>query len=230
MRFLIISLVFVSVINVDANVGEKVRLVDDLFQNYHKAIEPVGPKDDPLNITHMLQIRRLVGYEDGILTLDVWETLSWEDKRLGWKPDAYSDLASLSLPTDMLWTPDVEQLFSANELLPKNTEHARRLQLFSDGTILYPTHNQIMNTYKCQENKEWVSCDLQFSPWTYDGTVINVINQDDVLNSDLLHPGKSSLHFVSASARRNVVTYACCPQPYVDVTYTVTFIKLPKSA
>lgn len=68
------------------------------------------------------------------------------------------------------------------------------------------------------------SCSLKFGSWTYDGTKLNLtIEGDDEMKSDDYFVPNKAWTLISAPAVRNVLTYACCPVPYIDITYTVTF-------
>lgn len=63
-------------------------------------------------------------------------------------------------------------------------------------------------------------CPLKFGSWTYSGTFLNFVNRRDTADvGDYIESGEWELK--GASLKRNVVRYSCCPDPYVDITYTI---------
>ena len=69
------------------------------------------------------------------------------------------------------------------------------------------------------EDTRWV-CKLKFGSWTYDGTILDVhVRSDDIDLSTFVT--NDDFHITHTSSKRNVNLYACCPEPYVDVLYTI---------
>lgn len=63
-------------------------------------------------------------------------------------------------------------------------------------------------------------CTLVFGSWTYTGTDVNLVearNQSDL--SKYTVSGEWDL--ISAPVKRNVVMYACCDDPFIDVTFHI---------
>lgn len=67
-----------------------------------------------------------------------------------------------------------------------------------------------------------------FGSWTFDGSKLNLEfyqNSSKADMSNFVRNGEYEL--VSANAVRSVITYACCPAPYIDLTYTVKIRRRP---
>ena len=63
-------------------------------------------------------------------------------------------------------------------------------------------------------------CLLKFGSWTYTGASLDFVNMRDAADvSQYIESGEWELK--EASLVRNVVHYSCCPDPYVDITYTI---------
>lgn len=64
------------------------------------------------------------------------------------------------------------------------------------------------------------NCPLIFGSWTYTGVHLNLTNKSDTADlKKYTISGEWELEAVPAT--RNVVKYSCCPDPYIDVTYTI---------
>lgn len=76
------------------------------------------------------------------------------------------------------------------------------------------------------------TCSMKFGSWTYDGSQVDLkhVNQADIGGAvdipeaiDMSEYYRSFIWDVmSVPARRNVVYYPCCPEPYPDVTFNIT--------
>ena len=63
-------------------------------------------------------------------------------------------------------------------------------------------------------------CPLIIGSWTYTESYLNLTNKDST--SDLSkYTVSGEWQLVSVPAKRNIIKYSCCPDPYIDVTYTV---------
>ena len=72
-----------------------------------------------------------------------------------------------------------------------------------DKTSRYPSDSQ--------------TCELKFGSWTYDGWKLDIQTlTDEADTSSLVVNDKWEL--LGTEARRNEVSYECCPEPYLDIT------------
>lgn len=63
-------------------------------------------------------------------------------------------------------------------------------------------------------------CTLVFGSWTYTSSSLNLkLAREEVDLSNYIVSGEWDL--ISAEAVRNVVKYSCCPDPFIDITYTL---------
>ncbi|PFX34597.1 Neuronal acetylcholine receptor subunit alpha-7 [Stylophora pistillata] len=69
------------------------------------------------------------------------------------------------------------------------------------------------------------ACDLKFGSWTYDGFRMDMVPEALIADtSKFVSNGEWEL--ISFPAKRNVIYYVCCPEPYPDVTYTLRIQRL----
>ena len=78
---------------------------------------------------------------------------------------------------------------------------------------------------KCKINVEYFpfdsqNCILKFGSWTYDGYRLDVQNESDSIDLGM-YIDSAEWYLASAPAKRNVLEYFCCPEPYPDITFTV---------
>jgi hypothetical protein len=98
-----------------------------------------------------------------------------------------------------------------------------RVQINNNGlnTWLSP----VMLRTKCKINVEYFpfdsqNCILKFGSWTYDGYRLDVQNESDSIDLGM-YIDSAEWYLASAPAKRNVLKYFCCPEPYPDITFTV---------
>ncbi|XP_044572352.1 acetylcholine receptor subunit alpha-type acr-16 isoform X1 [Drosophila ananassae] len=62
---------------------------------------------------------------------------------------------------------------------------------------------------------------MKFGSWTYDGNQLDlVLNSEDGGDlSDFITNGE--WYLLAMPGKKNTIVYACCPEPYVDITFTI---------
>jgi hypothetical protein len=66
------------------------------------------------------------------------------------------------------------------------------------------------------------TCFMKFGSWTYDGFKLDIDFFDDLESVDLNdYIISNEWHVVEHPARKNIVTYPCCEEPYLDLTFTL---------
>uniref|UniRef100_A0A1B6CC32 Neurotransmitter-gated ion-channel transmembrane domain-containing protein n=1 Tax=Clastoptera arizonana TaxID=38151 RepID=A0A1B6CC32_9HEMI len=64
-------------------------------------------------------------------------------------------------------------------------------------------------------------CDMKFGSWTYDGNQLNLELKSESGGdlSDFITNGE--WYLLGMPGKKNTIVYQCCPEPYVDVTFTI---------
>ena len=127
----------------------------------------------------------------------------------------------------------------------KGSEKENRLSLFktlfshifitqvvvsSSGKILWVPPYILTTT--CKLDYHWFpfdqqTCPIKFGSWTYNGWKLDIQMQDEQGMDISSFVVNEEWDLVSAEGRRNEVLYECCPEPYLDITYTVTLNRKP---
>lgn len=100
----------------------------------------------------------------------------------------------------------------------------------SDGTVLwipmaiYKSSCSIDITHFPFDTQ---TCHLKFGSWTYDGTNLDLHFYDNLEEVDVTDYVESNEWLLlSNPAKRNVMFYPCCKEPYLDLTFTLVIKRL----
>ncbi|KAH9518333.1 Acetylcholine receptor subunit alpha-type acr-16 [Bulinus truncatus] len=93
----------------------------------------------------------------------------------------------------------------------------------SNGEVFWPPIVKFQST--CQVDITYFPfddqiCSMKLGSWAYDGFQVDVDNRSvpvDLSN----YVSNGEWHLISVTAKRNVVYYPCCPEPFPDVTFTI---------
>ncbi|ENN81088.1 hypothetical protein YQE_02456, partial [Dendroctonus ponderosae] len=94
----------------------------------------------------------------------------------------------------------------------------------SNGSCLYIPPGIFKST--CKIDITWFPfddqhCDMKFGSWTHDGNQLDLLLNSEAGAdlSDFITNGE--WYLLGMPGKKNTIIYACCPQPYVDVTFTI---------
>lgn len=111
--------------------------------------------------------------------------------------------------------------FSAAEytdgMMPANA------MITNEGNVFWPVPTKLQSACKVDVTYfpfDDQQCKLKFGSWTYDGFQVDMINRTSNVDlSNYVENGEWEL--LSIETKNNVVYYACCLEPFPDVTFTV---------
>lgn len=216
---------------------DEMRLVKDLFNENDnrnvKNVRPAKEKDLPVEVKFGIAYTQVVDLieKDQVLVSNIWVRMKWHNHLLRWNDSEYGGIKTININPGKVWLPDIVLHNNAEETLPSGTLYnfKNRVILTSDGgcTWYAPTilrsGCEIDITYFPFDDQ---MCELKFGSWTYNGLEVNVVQMSD--KADLkFYMESSEFELISAKAKRNVVTYSCCPEPYPDVTFTLHLRRKP---
>ncbi|XP_031566330.1 neuronal acetylcholine receptor subunit alpha-10-like isoform X2 [Actinia tenebrosa] len=223
------GIIFVVVFTVSAGRfdGEaEHKLIAYLFDGYQKDARPVFNKANAVHVTLDIAYSQLVDLDgkNQILSSKVWVRQMWENPFLTWDPKEYGNVTSINVHPGMVWKPDL--------VLYNNIGIGRTGALYSFDTKVTLEHNgknswfaptQIQSICKIDITYfpfDTQHCSLVIGSWTYPGNALNLVqqrNQSDLSKYTL----SGEWDLLSAPVQRNVVKYACCKYPYIDITYYI---------
>ncbi|RUS81871.1 hypothetical protein EGW08_010394 [Elysia chlorotica] len=145
----------------------------------------------------------------------------WYDDFLVWDPQKFNNITKLRIPCHKIWLPDMVLYNNAAEytdgLMPANA------MLAPNGNIFWPVPTKLQSSCKVDVTYfpfDSQECSLKFGSWTYDGYQVDITNRTaEVDLSNYIVNGEWELIYIKCV--RNVVRYACCDEPFPDVTFYI---------
>jgi len=217
---------FVFLLTFKESIGgpQEKRLLKSLMSDYNVMNRPVLNESDPLLLTFGVTLQQIIDVDEKnqLLITCLWLNLAWVDYQMKWNKSEFDDVDSIRVHPKWLWTPDLLMYNSADEQFDGTFQ--TNVVVSSDGTCLYVPPGIFKST--CKIDIAWFPfdgqlCDLKFGSWTYSGWKLDLqLKQDDGGDiSGFIKNGEWDL--IGVPGKKNSVTYDCCPEPYVDITFTI---------
>ncbi|XP_046403892.1 neuronal acetylcholine receptor subunit alpha-7 isoform X3 [Ischnura elegans] len=200
------------------------RLLNYLLSTYNTLERPVSNESEPLEVKFGLTLQQIIDVDEKnqLLITNIWLSLEWNDYNLRWNDSEYGGVRDLRITPNKIWRPDVLMYNSADEGFD-GTYHTN-VVVRHNGSCLYVPPGIFKST--CKIDITWFPfddqhCDMKFGSWTYDGNQLDlVLNSEEGGDlSDFITNGE--WHLLGMPGKKNTITYQCCPEPYVDVTFTI---------
>lgn len=199
------------------------KLMKDLFANYSNALRPVEDMDKSMNVTLQITLSQIIDMDERnqILMAYLWIRQVWFDAYLRWNKDDYDGLDTIRIPGSYVWRPDIVLYNSADDQFTGSME--TNVVIRYDGQIMWDSPAITKSSCKVDVSFfpfDGQQCRLTFGSWTYNGNQIDILNGLDT--GDLTDFVENvEWEVLGMPAKKNVITYGCCSEPYPDVTYTL---------
>ncbi|XP_024133523.1 neuronal acetylcholine receptor subunit alpha-10a isoform X2 [Oryzias melastigma] len=199
------------------------KLLTDLMSNYTKALIPVDDTNTILNVTLQVTLSQIIDMDERnqILTAYLWIRQVWFDAQLKWNTEDYDGLDTIRIPGSYLWRPDIVLYNSADDRFtgPMDTNVVIR----HDGQMMWDS--PYITKSSCKVDVSFFPFDAQqcrftYGSWTYNGNQLDIQNAMESADlADLVE--NVEWEVLGMPAKKNIVQYGCCADPYPDVTYTL---------
>ncbi|XP_070211033.1 acetylcholine receptor subunit alpha-type acr-16-like [Littorina saxatilis] len=202
------------------------RLLDHLFfkGNYSKLVRPVANESEPVEVRFGIILQQLIDVDEKnqVVNTNIWMRLTWKAYNMVWDPTDFGNVTTIRVPVNMVWVPDILMYNSASEGF--DATFPTNVVISHDGSHLWVPPGMFRST--CAIDITWFpfddqKCDLKFGAWTHDGQYLNLTadNHEGGDTSDFIRNGEWEL--IDVPVRRNVLQYECCPEFYIDLTFTI---------
>ncbi|XP_063929149.1 neuronal acetylcholine receptor subunit alpha-7 isoform X8 [Zophobas morio] len=200
------------------------RLLNNLLGPYNVLERPVANESEPLEVKFGLTLQQIIDVDEKnqILTTNAWLNLEWNDYNLKWNESEYGGVKDLRITPNKLWKPDVLMYNSADEGFDGTFQ--TNVVVKHNGSCLYVPPGIFKST--CKIDITWFPfddqhCDMKFGSWTYDGNQLDLVLNSEKGGdlSDFITNGE--WYLIGMPGKKNTIVYQCCPEPYVDVTFTI---------
>ncbi|XP_004768231.1 neuronal acetylcholine receptor subunit alpha-10 isoform X1 [Mustela nigripes] len=199
------------------------KLFRDLFANYTSALRPVADTDQALNVTLEVTLSQIIDMDERnqVLTLYLWIRQEWTDAYLRWDPDAYGGLDAIRIPSSLVWRPDIVLYNKADAQPPASA--STNVVLRHDGAVRWDAPAITRSSCRVDVSAfpfDAQRCGLTFGSWTHGGHQLDVRPRGTAASlADFVE--NVEWRVLGMPARRRVLTYGCCSEPYPDVTFTL---------
>ncbi|TKS83434.1 Neuronal acetylcholine receptor subunit alpha-9 [Collichthys lucidus] len=199
------------------------KLMNDLFSNYTNALRPVEDTDHIINVTLQITLSQIIDMDERnqILTTYLWIRQIWMDAYLTWKKEDYDGLDTIRIPSSYVWRPDIVLYNSADDEFSSSME--TNVVLRNDGQVMWD--QPAITKSSCSVDVAFFPFDMQqcyltFGSWTHNGNQMDLINALDSADlTDFVH--NVEWEVLGMPAKKNVILYGCCSDPYPDITFTL---------
>ncbi|XP_059171412.1 neuronal acetylcholine receptor subunit alpha-2-like [Physella acuta] len=205
------------------NVPDEQRLLDHIMRGYERSVRPVRNASSPVVIQMGLTLTQVLDMDEKnqVLITNVWLDHEWVDEFLVWEPSKFNNITKLRIPCHKIWLPDMVLYNNAAEytdgLMPANA------MVEPNGNVFWPVPTKLQSSCKVDVTYfpfDSQECSLKFGSWTYDGYQVDITNRTSEVDlSNYIVNGEWELLYVKCV--RNVVRYACCDEPFPDVTFYI---------
>ncbi|XP_032709119.1 neuronal acetylcholine receptor subunit alpha-10 isoform X2 [Lontra canadensis] len=199
------------------------KLFRDLFANYTSALRPVADTDQTLNVTLEVTLSQIIDMDERnqVLTLYLWIRQEWTDAYLRWDPNAYGGLDAIRIPSSLVWRPDIVLYNKADTQPPASA--STNVVLRHDGAVRWDAPAITRSSCRVDVSAfpfDAQRCGLTFGSWTHGGHQLDVRPRGTAASlADFVE--NVEWRVLGMPARRRVLTYGCCSEPYPDVTFTL---------
>nr|ASO96849.1 nicotinic acetylcholine receptor subunit alpha 6 [Rhyzopertha dominica] len=200
------------------------KLLDNLLGPYNVLERPVANESESLEVKFGLTLQQIIDVDEKnqLLITNIWLSLEWNDYNLRWNESEYAGVKDLRITPNKLWKPDVLMYNSADEGFDGTFQ--TNVVVKHDGSCLYVPPGIFKST--CKMDITWFPfddqhCEMKFGSWTYDGNQLDLVLKSEEGGdlSDFITNGE--WYLIGMPGKKNTIVYACCPEPYVDVTFTI---------
>ncbi|XP_076836585.1 neuronal acetylcholine receptor subunit alpha-10 [Brachyhypopomus gauderio] len=199
------------------------KLLKDLFANYTSALRPVDNTDDVINVTLQITLSQIIDMDERnqILTTYLWIRQVWFDAYLIWNKADYDGLDTIRIPSSYVWRPDIVLYNNADDQFSSSME--TNVVIHYDGQITWD--QPAITKSSCKVDVSFFpfdsqQCRLTFGSWTHNGNQMDLLNALD--SADLADVVENvEWEVLGMPAKKNIILYGCCSDPYPDITYTL---------
>ncbi|XP_021345857.1 neuronal acetylcholine receptor subunit alpha-10-like isoform X2 [Mizuhopecten yessoensis] len=200
-------------------------LYEDLFQHYNKRLLPVCSRDGNVTLSLNTALRQIIDLNEReqVISINVWLRMSWTDCRMRWNVSDYEDIDHFSVPYEDVWIPDITLYDSASDevMMPGREDYIA--SIYNDGTVHYNFPTVLKSI--CRVDVTYFPfdtqiCSLKFGSWSHHGKEIDVVNS--MKQGDLsYYVQHNEWELIGMPVEKNVLFYACCKEPYPDITFYI---------
>ncbi|CAH1792587.1 unnamed protein product [Owenia fusiformis] len=201
-----------------------------LLENYDPFVRPVKNASEPVVVTMDLALTQIVDVREKQQTImsSVWLRFAWNDYFMRWNESKYEGVKTVHLKQTDVWTPDIT-LYTSVPTSQFSDSKDYLVKVTSDGSAYWYIPTRFVSTCKMDVQNfpyDVQNCKLKFGSWAYVSTELDLQNKSDSVDL-AAYESNGEWELMSAEAIRHSITYNCCAEPYIDVTYYIKIKRKP---
>ncbi|CAJ0594165.1 unnamed protein product [Cylicocyclus nassatus] len=183
------------------------HLYAKLARGYNTLARPVRNASEPVLVVLGLDFQQILTLDEKhqVLHSNVWLRMSWRDQYLTWDPAKYANIREVRLPITNIWKPDVLLYNSVDEHFDSTWP--------INAVVTYCRIDIAYFPFDFQQ------CSMKFTSWTYSGLFIDLRNDSVIVGT---YKPNGEWEILDFTSKRSIFYYDCCPEPYYDITFTIT--------
>ncbi|XP_077984804.1 neuronal acetylcholine receptor subunit alpha-10-like [Glandiceps talaboti] len=207
------------------------KLFKKIFHNYNKKVRPVWNASKAINVNLSMSITQIMDLDERnqALTTNVWLGQNWLDEKLTWDPKEFGDIDILRVPASELWFPDITLYNTADENGYSLKLDSNALVYYTGTVFHWSRPTLLKSTCKIAVRFfpfDFQTCRMKFGSWTYTSFQLNLQNDSVSPDMSTFIPNEQ-WELVYAVTRPHIVSYDCCPESYMDVTFVIGLKRKP---
>lgn len=208
------------------------KLIDHLLQDYSRYARPVVNVKKAINVTFGFELIHIVKIveSDQTITGKVWIRMSWVNELMKWNPNKWGNVTKSRLDQTKVWTPDIylqEDVSSDMSTGPEKYRTQVTIEYTGVHRWMVPAlleSSCIFNVASFPFDRQ--ACTLIFTPWTHDQSEVDLkADKSPIVTSNYINSSEWDLADVTSEIKSS--KYMCCPNPFVDVRYTINLRRKP---
>jgi len=207
----------------ETNMSSEGELVELLLTNYQKSGRPVLDVSKPVVVKVGVTLQQIlkVDEKEQTITTNIWLNFAWKDEFLSWNASQAAGIDKLRVDVKDIWVPDIEPY---NAVVQKGLREREQVLLESSGEINWIPPFILTTICKLDFTMypfDRQTCEIKFGSWTYNGFKVDIqMHSEDGMDlSGYVMNREWAL--IGAPGNKNEVIYECCPEPYLDITYSL---------
>jgi cation transporter family protein len=200
------------------------RIKEYVLRHYDSTTRPVHSDKTPVHVFVAISLYHILDTNEREQTFTCLLSVrqNWKDEYLAWNPSEYGNVSTIRVPANTIWTPDlVISNFAGDKF---NDYMITNAIVQSTGHILW-MFPALIKTY-CTLNVKYFpfdtqNCEIVFISWTHSGYELDVDYSDNLTNVVYYKSENQEWMVDGITTERHVRKYACCVEPYPDVTFTI---------
>ncbi|XP_054711411.1 neuronal acetylcholine receptor subunit alpha-7-like [Uloborus diversus] len=182
----------------------------------------VSSEDDEKNQIIVTNVWLNLDEKNQQIISNIWLKLEWVDVNLRWNASEFGGIQDLRIPPHKIWKPDVLMYNSADEKI--DSTFPTNVVVRNNGSCTYIPPGIFKST--CKIDITWFpfddqKCEMKFGSWTYDGFQLDLRLASEEGGDLSTYITNGEWILIGLPGVRNEIFYACCPEPYVDITFTI---------